>query len=83
MILKTTDLPIEWVLNEQEQAALLESLNSNKLFDTPRDPRVAKPRPQFEFGCGTAPGHCVLSVTSDGTEHPNVLRLVKVILRMN
>ena len=83
MILKTTDLPLERVLSEQEQVALLAGLNSNKLFDTPRDPRVAKPRPQFEFGCGTEPGHCVLSITSGVADHPNVLRLVKVILRMN
>ncbi len=83
MTLKTTNLQLAQSLSPEEQAGILVSLNSSRLFDTPQDPRVRKPRPQFEFApCGEAE-QTVLRVTSERTDHPNVLRLVKVILRVN
>ena len=83
MTLKTTDLQLAHPLSPEGQANILVSLNSSRLFDAPQDPRVTRPRPQFEFApCGEAE-QAVLRVTSDRTDHPNVLRLVKVILRLN
>ena len=82
MTLRTTDLPFTRALSPQEQASLLDNLNSSPLFDTSSDPRLAKARAQFFFAPVTEAGHSVLSVTSHSAEHPNVIRLVKVILRM-
>jgi hypothetical protein len=82
MTLRTTDLPFTRALNLQEQAGLLDNLNSSPLFATSSDPRLAKPRAQFSFVPVTETGHSVLSVTSHSAEHPNVVRLVKVILKM-
>lgn len=82
MTLRTTDLPFDRELTQVEQAGLLANLNTSPLFDTSPDPRVAKPRPQFAFASGSETGHCVLRVTSRSADHPNVVRLVKVILRM-
>jgi len=83
MPLKTTDLPLAQALSPEAQANVLSGLNASRLFSTPQDPRVAKPRPQFNFISCSETGCSILKVTSDSVDHPNVLRLVKVILRLS
>jgi len=80
--LETREVTLDRAVPAAEREALLARLASSPLFTPPSDPRLTRPRPAFELLTPEGGGPSVVRVTAVGVDLPNVVRLVRVVLRL-